>query len=74
MTDRHNGYLVILKNPIREDDAGNIIKAIGLIKGVISVKPMINNWESSIALERARRELTSKLFRILEDETVEENE
>jgi hypothetical protein len=40
MTDRHAGYLVTLDHDIREDDAGEIIAALRMIKFVAAVEPV----------------------------------
>lgn len=41
VTDRLSGYVVTLEADIREDDAKKITKALGMIKGVLSVEPVI---------------------------------
>jgi hypothetical protein len=43
MTQRHSGYLVILGEDIREDDAESTILALKMIKGVQSVEPVADN-------------------------------
>jgi 3,4-dihydroxy-2-butanone 4-phosphate synthase len=40
MTTRHGGYVVVLEDDIREDDAKLIINALKCIKGVLSVQPI----------------------------------
>jgi len=65
MTDRHAGYIVVLEEPIREDDAQGIIDAIQLIKGVLEVKPIENNYEIQMATLQARSELASKMWKVL---------
>jgi hypothetical protein len=57
MTDRHSGYVVVLKDDIREDDAERVIDAIQMIKGVLTVKPVTSgepNWvpETIVATRR----------------------
>lgn len=53
MTDRHAGYLVVLSEDIREDDAAeSILVALRMIKGVRSVTPVIAGYEQVIARER----------------------
>lgn len=65
MTRRHNGYIVILKEDIREDDAESIINALKMINGVLDVQPIVASFEIAIAEARIRRELIEKLFNIL---------
>lgn len=63
MTDRHAGYIVILKNSVRSDD--DLRKTLMNIKGVIDVEPITDNADIAIAYSRARTELTEKLFSVL---------
>lgn len=49
MTDRHAGYIVTLADDIREDDAVHTISALKMIKGVISVQPVVADACHSIA-------------------------
>lgn len=69
MTDRFKGFVVILVEPIREDDAEQTIKAIEQIKGVLSVRPIIRTPELLIAEETARYELRKKLWGALQEVT-----
>ncbi len=52
MTDRHSGYVVTLAKDIREDDAEAVITALKMIKGVVSVKPVVADVVMHIAEER----------------------
>jgi len=65
MTTRHSGYVLTLKEDIREDDARELIKLLGLINGVISVKPVESSFELHIAKERAVAELGQKMWDVL---------
>jgi hypothetical protein len=40
VTTRHGGYVVVLENDIREDDAEAVINALKMTKGVVSVQPI----------------------------------
>lgn len=71
MTDRHSGYIVILKDDIREDDAEAVINALRMTKGVLSVEPIINTYEQMIATARARDVWRNKLLQLLEDDRKE---
>ena len=68
MTDREAGYIVTLEKSIREDDAEDIKTAIRMIKGVISVEPVVEDINLHIAKTRSRQELEIKLFQALKDE------
>lgn len=65
MTDRHAGYVVVLDRDIRDDDAQATIAAIGQIKGVASVEPIVADPGSIIAEVRAKREIGEKVLRAL---------
>lgn len=67
MTTRHSGYVVVLEEDMREDDASSIIDAIGLLRGVLSVKPIERgcNLDQHVAEERVRHELGQKLLRVV---------
>lgn len=64
MTDRLSGYVVTLDRDIRDDDAEVITNAIKMIKGVLSVKPIVANIDTHIGYERAKQEIGQKLFNI----------
>jgi hypothetical protein len=65
MTERLKGVLVTFEDDVREDDAQHIIKAIRMIKRVLTVKPVPNDIEQSIANDRVRHELHTKLLRVI---------
>jgi hypothetical protein len=52
MTDRHAGYIVVLAEDIREDDAEGILNALRMVRGVISVTPVISDHTQAVARER----------------------
>lgn len=56
MTERHAGYLVTLDHDIREDDAGEIIRAIGMIKFVHSVEPVPASGAVDFQITKNRRD------------------
>jgi hypothetical protein len=62
MTDRHAAYIVTLAEDIREDDAEVLVVALGAIRGVLSVKPVVSDVELWIAEERARNDLGSRVL------------
>ncbi len=65
MTDRYYALTVILEKDMRDDDAERMIDAIQMIKGVQDVKPLISNPDTWMAEERARGELSKKLWNVL---------
>lgn len=65
MTTRHAGYIVTLDRDIREDDAAPILAAIKLLKGVVSVKPIIASLEQHLAEERVKLDLGQKLLAVV---------
>ena len=65
MTDRYHSIGVVLKKDIRDDDAQCVLDAIKMIKGVLSVKPYVSDFDTNMAEERAKRELSDKLWKVL---------
>ena len=65
MTDRYYAYTVILEEPLRDDDAEGITNAIGMIKGVAEVTPLVANPEVYWGISKARREVAKALWDVL---------
>lgn len=65
MTDRYNSLTVVLEKDMREDDAEDLITAVRMIKGVLSVECGIANPGDYIAEKRVKTELLIKLMDIL---------
>jgi hypothetical protein len=61
VTDRHAGYVVTLKEDIREDDAERLVSALRFFSCVANVTPVISDVELHIATEKARYDLLTKL-------------
>ena len=61
---QYHGFQVILEKDMREHGAATIA-AIKQIKGVLRVIPMEATFESSMAEERARQELGSKIIAVI---------
>lgn len=61
MTDRINQLTVILERDMRDDDVEGLMQAILLLRGVLNVRPIV---EDQVAQER--RELTPKLYSVLD--------
>ena len=54
MTDRLSGYVVTLVEDVRVDDAEDITKAISMIKGVATVRPIVADMQVHMAEDRVR--------------------
>ena len=61
MTDRHAGYIVVLDQNIREDDAQPILDAIKLIKHVVDVRPVVAEPGAYCAAHRGRLDTLASL-------------
>jgi hypothetical protein len=62
MTDRHAGYIVTLDRDIREDDAEEIVNALGMVRGVVSVEPVTANHDLHIAQARRDNQWREALY------------
>jgi hypothetical protein len=67
MSDRIFAFTVSLDYSFKDEDAAEIAKAIGMIKGVADVTPLVANPDLYYAKESARRELTNLLFQALSE-------
>jgi hypothetical protein len=65
VTTRHAGYIVTLKQELREDDAAALIAAIEMLSPVASVVPVENDCGHVMAVQQARHELRQKLWEAL---------
>lgn len=65
MTDRINGFIVTLDKRYRIDDMEDTQNAIKCIKGVISVQPIIDDFNTVMVREQVKNELIGKLFEVL---------
>ena len=57
MTDRIIAFTVVLNEATRDDDSEAIAKAIGMIKGVRTVTPVVQDVHKLFAYEKIRSEL-----------------
>lgn len=63
MTDKHHaGYVVTLASDLRDEDAQEVLSALRMIRGVLSVEPIMAGFDVHIATERARAEMRSRLL------------
>jgi len=65
MTDRLKGVVVTFERDLRTDDAEDLIKAIGCLRGVLDVSPSVAKPEDYMNRERVRMELTDQLWAVL---------
>lgn len=68
MTDRFNGFIVVLEENLRSDDAESTINAIRHIKGVLDVIPNVADFNSAVAEQRVRADTFIKLRKALFNE------
>jgi len=68
MTDRYKGFIVTLDKDYRSDDSEAIITAIGMVKGVADVKPLVAEYNDHINRQRIKMEMTDKLWKVLQDD------
>lgn len=65
MTDRYSRLTVALEADIREDDAEELISAIGMLRGVARVAPHVVDEADFAARARIRAEVGEKLLGVL---------
>lgn len=65
MTDRLKALLVVLEQPIREDDAEPLIEAIKQLRGVAEVVPSVSNLDDESNRMMVRSEFRKKLWDVL---------
>lgn len=68
MTDRIKGFVVVLDQDIREDDVQPLIDAIGLLRHVTAVKPLVAGIEDSMIRMRTTREISERLLEFIRKE------
>ena len=68
MTDRINGFTVVLSKDIREDDFEALKNAVLMLKGVISIEPNIVDASDSIAKLQSKTEIRNKLYDFIDKE------
>ena len=70
MTDRVNGFFVVLDEDIREDDVETIRKAILMVKHVIAVKNNVVDPTDFTARARVRSELLREVVDLINKQTM----
>lgn len=66
MAERFNGFLVVLEEDIREDDAQSLMNAIRHLRGVLSVAGNVASVSDHIATARAKAEFARRLLDIVQ--------
>ena len=65
MTDRINALTVVLEKDMRHDDVVGLLHAIRSLRGVVAVERNIASVDAFVAYERARAQLTERLWEVL---------
>lgn len=65
MTNKYCGFIVVLDQDLRHDDAQALVGAIKLLRGVLTVTPLAADANYQTAELRARIELNERLLKIL---------
>lgn len=63
MTDRLKGFVVTLEEDLREDDAQHICDAIAMVKGVLSVRPVVRTVDDLMNRERGSHRAAAEASR-----------
>lgn len=67
MTDRIKGLIITLDSDIREDDVKPIIDAIGQIRHIQDVRPVVADHNDLMNRVRVKGELAQKFFELLRE-------
>ena len=65
MSDRYIAFTVILKNDMKDEDSKQISDAISMVKGVSKIIPIVRDGSYTIAIEKAKLDLISRLQEVL---------
>ena len=67
MSDRVKGFTVILDKDYKDEDAQTIANALGMVKGVMAVKPSITDTEDRMNRSRMRIELQRSINEVFKN-------
>jgi len=67
MTDRINGFTVILKKEARQDDFEATKDAVLMIRGVARIVPHVTTGSDYIAVQQMKHNLYVKIFNFLQE-------
>lgn len=62
MTDRVNHLTVILDRDYRDDDVQDLVKHIGMLRGVLKVKANVADPAEYMAMERAKSAIRDQIL------------
>lgn len=62
MTDRYSALIVVLDSPLREDDAESLIVAVKQLRGVIDVRPLVQDAMEHVAYIRAWNDIKERVL------------
>jgi hypothetical protein len=68
MTDRINGFTVVLEKDLRDDDFEQLQQAVLMLKGVSSIVPNIVNSGDTISRIQAMSDIRTKLYSFIVEE------
>lgn len=54
MTERAGGFVVTLKDDIREEETADVLRALSMVRGVLTVKPVDGDMALHMAEDRVR--------------------
>lgn len=67
MTDRVNGFTVVLDKDYRDDDVEFIKQAISMIKGVVHVEGNIVSSNDYMAEQRVKMEIRKEMLEFIQE-------
>lgn len=67
MSERHNGFIVTLEKPCKDEDSDNIKNAILMLKGVIKVEPVVDDISSMFERNQVKHEMFHKMLNLFND-------
>lgn len=65
MSDRHIAYTVVLETELKDEDSERVIAAIEMVRGVMSVVPVVAEPEFYVARQQASFALQKELWKAL---------
>lgn len=65
MPERHGGYVVVLEDDMRDDDAEATLNALRMVKGVLSVTAVVADQAPAWIIEdRVRSKVRARLYHL----------
>lgn len=66
MSDRINAFTIVLDKDIKNEDVQDLLTALKMLKGVISVTPNVADISDHIAQMRERARINHELIKIID--------